>query len=154
MRDTLPCLFLWVDCRNASLLLVPCWTELPAACSSHWFCCSSIDSCWHGKSSVFMGLSANTSWEWKTNPCLVGDSACVTSIYGAKGMTGEVNAQSSQYALYPGNSLQWFEGAEIVSLLTLGLLDVSILARLPVNGSYSKQHQNQSDKPDTDETKD
>lgn len=41
-----------------------------------------------------------------------------------------------------------------VSLLTLGLLDVSILARLPVNGSYSKQHQNQSDKPDRDETKD
>lgn len=55
-------------------------------------------------------------------------------------MIGEVNAQTSQCALYPGNSLQWVEGAEIVSLLTLGLLDVSILAGLPVNGSYSKQH--------------
>lgn len=42
----------------------------------------------------------------------------------------------------------------VVSLLTLGVLDVSILAMLPVNGLYSKQHQNQSDKPDRDETKD
>lgn len=113
MRDTLPCLFLWVSCRNASLLLVQCWPELPAGCSSHWFCCSSIGSCWHGKSSVFMGLGANTSWERKTNPCLVGDSACVISIYDAKGMTEELNAQTSQCALYPGNSLQWVEGAEI-----------------------------------------
>lgn len=87
-----------------------------------------------------MGSGANRSWERKTNPCLVGDSARVISVYGANGMTGEVNAQTSQCALYPGNSLQWVEGAEIVSLLTLGLLDVSILAGLPVNGSYSKQH--------------
>lgn len=103
---------------------------------------------------MFVGLGANTSWERKTNPGLVGDSARVISIYGAKGMTGEVNAETSQCALYPGNSLQWVEGAEIVYLLTLELLNVSILARLPVNGSYSKQHQNQSDKPGRDETKD
>lgn len=92
----------------------------------------------------------------KENQSLSGGRFCLCylNLYGAKGMTGEVNAQSSQYALYPGRSLQWVEVAEIVSLLTLGLLDVSILARLPVNGSYSKQHQNQSDKPDRDETKD
>lgn len=82
------------------------------------------------------------------------DSACVISIYGAKGMAFKVNAQTSQHALFPGDKLQWVEGAEIVSLLTLGLLDVSILARLPVNGLYSKHHQNQPDKPDRDETKD
>lgn len=96
------------------------------------------------KSSVFVGLGANRSWERKTNPCLVRDSARVLSIYGAKGMTSEVNAQTSQCALYPGDGLQWVEAAEIVSLLTLGLLDVSILARLPVNGLYSKERLNQT----------
>lgn len=104
--------------------------------------------------SVFVGLGANRSWERKTNPHLVRDAAGVISIYGAKGMTLEVNILTSQCALYPGDGLQCIEGAEIVSLLTLGLLDVSILARLPVDGLYSKQYQNQSDKPDRDETKD
>lgn len=84
------------------------------------------------KSSVFVGLGANRSWERKTNPRLVRDAARVISIYGAKGMTLVLNAQTSQCALYPGDVLQCIEGAEIVSVLTLGLLDVSILARLPV----------------------
>lgn len=41
--------------------------------------------------------------------------------------------------------------SHIVSLLTLGSLDVSTLPVLPGNGLYTKQ--NQSDKPNRDETK-
>lgn len=64
--------------------------------------------------SVFVGLGANRSWERKTNPCLVRDSACVISVYGAKGMTFKENAQTSLCAVFPGDRLQWVEGAEIL----------------------------------------